>query len=258
MTKAQLLADMAVFYTSVDTSRFIDTSKNVNWYIVKVLMTGLSGPNKKPTAFVKTISFYVYNEGTAEESADYGEKELINESDSDITSDGSLDSISKIYRCTFMQNRVQASVAKTAQSILDESLYTAYLASDAGMSQKIVVIATGTGSNFWVDKVVIISDTSGTEQNTIASVDGDTLTMVNNLSNQYKTSKQAKVTYKDNIERLKWAASALMDTESYINAMLKFVSLNGAVQAAGGLATDNDIDYVVSNNVNVLAVVIDS
>jgi len=257
MNKAQLLSEMATFYKDVGAPQYIDASKDTNWYIVKVMDAGLSGKNKKPTAFIKTVTFYVYKEGTIDEVANYGEKEPENSANYDVTADGSLSSVSKIYKAPFMRSRVQAATAKAAQDILDESLYSANLASNASSGQKNVVVSNGTGVNFWIGKIVNISDTSASEQNTIASISGDTLTMVTNLSNTYTTAHLAKITYKDNKERLKWAGNALLDPNNYLDAMTNYVSLNTVVQAAGGQVTDNDINYIVSTNINALAVAID-
>ena len=156
MNKTQLLSDMAAFYKDVGAPQYIDASKDTNWYIVKVMNTGLSGKNKKPTAFIKTVTFYVYKEGTVDEIANYGEKEPENNANYDVTADGSLSSVLKIYKAPFIRSRVQAAIAKIAQNILDESLYSSNLASNANSSQKNVMVSSGTGVNFWVDRKSVV------------------------------------------------------------------------------------------------------
>lgn len=51
-------------------------------------------------------------------------------------------------------------------------------------------------------------------------------------------------------KRLLWAGDVLINSEKHLNMMVSFISLNPTILAAGGLATDNDIKYVVNSNIN--------
>lgn len=51
-------------------------------------------------------------------------------------------------------------------------------------------------------------------------------------------------------KRLLWAGQALSDATVHTTIMTSFVALNATVQAAGGLATDNDLKYIVNSNID--------
>jgi hypothetical protein len=53
--------------------------------------------------------------------------------------------------------------------------------------------------------------------------------------------------------RQKWATEAMLDPDAFTKVMTCFVALNPSIQAAGGLATDNDIQFVVNSNIDKLA-----
>jgi hypothetical protein len=252
MTKIQLLAEIAAFYTDVGTASQIDSLNNTNWYIITVFETGLSAKSKKPTGYRKNLHFYVYKEGTGSEAAYYDREELSNSVNSDITGDSSLYSINKIYSSLIMRSRVQAAVAKAAQDVLNEAYPFSALSSNAATGQKNVIV--GSGGSFYVGKQVVISDSLASETNTIASINSNTLTMTTNLAATYTTANSALVTFKDNKERQKWAGNALIAPDNYTLAMTNFVALNPSIQAVGGSCTDNDIQFVINSYVTKHAV----
>jgi hypothetical protein len=51
-------------------------------------------------------------------------------------------------------------------------------------------------------------------------------------------------------KRIMWAGKALSTPSIYTDIMTAFVALNATVQAAGGLATDNDLKYIVYSNID--------
>jgi hypothetical protein len=253
MTKTAILAEITAFYTDVGTPTLIDTVGNSNYYIINVFETGLSAKNKKPTGSRKNIHFYVYKEGVGgQEAAYYDRDELSNDSNTDITGDNSLYAINKIYVSTVMRSRVQAAVAKAAQDVLNEAMPSSNMTADASSGQKNITVASG--GSFYVGKIIVVSDTGHSESATIASIDSNVLTMTNNLTNSYTISNSGKVTFSDNKERAKWAGNAMIDPDNYTLAMTNFVALNPTVEAAGGQATDNDIQYVVNSYITKLAV----
>jgi len=58
------------------------------------------------------------------------------------------------------------------------------------------------------------------------------------------------ITTKDHDKRLLWAGKALSTPSIFTEIMTSFVALNATVQAAGGLATDNDLKYIVNSNID--------
>jgi len=256
MTKVELLADLSNVYEVVGTPRLTQSSDDqipsaINNYSVIVYETGYSEKNKKPVINTKYVDFVVHNEGEAEEAAYYVNTEPENDTNTDITGTGALIEINKIYESSFMRKRVQAAVAKAAQDIFGEALPDSLLTVDASSDQKNVTVAAG--YVFWVGKVVVISDSGNSEEATIASISSNTLTMSANLTNSYTVGNGAKVTFKDDVERQQWASNAMLSPDVYTLAMANFVALNPTILAAGGEATDNDIQYVVNSNVNKIA-----
>lgn len=53
----------------------------------------------------------------------------------------------------------------------------------------------------------------------------------------------------DHVKRMNWAAGVFAGEPVVLNIMMAFVSQNAAVQLAGGLATDNDIEWIVNSNI---------
>lgn len=258
MDKSEIIAEITAFYTVVGTEKETPSSdtnvpSNVKYYSIIVFETGESEANKKPVLRSKYISFIVVDEGEVSEEAYYSDNELTNEVDSDITSTGSLTDIHKMYASDQMRGRVQAAIAKAAQDVLNEAVPIADLQYDANSGQKEVIVDTGMGAIFWVGKTVIIADDNNYEENTIIAINGDYLTMSTDLSNTYTVSNNGYVRFVDNVERQQWAANALLNPDAYTLSMTSLVSLNAAIQSAGGLATDNDIQFVVNSYINKVA-----
>lgn len=257
MLKSEIIAEITAFYTIVGNVRqTVSTDSNVpasiKTYEILVYETGNSEKNKKPVLSSKIVNFIVYDEGGAGEAAYYYQNELSNSVNADITGNSSLLSINKIYTSLEMRKRVQAAVAKAAQDILNEELTTSNLTSDAASGQKNVVVASSAA--FWVGKQVTVSDSIASETATIAQISGNTLIMTQNLTYAYTTANSAKVTFVNNKEREQWAANAILNPDTYTLAMSSFVALNPTIQTNGGLATDNDIQFVINSFVNKLAV----
>jgi len=258
MTKTELLAEIAAFYDYVGTEFVITSSDEhesttMTYYNVIVYETGLSENNKKPVLKSKYIGFVVYDEGGGSEAAYYIENELTNEVNKDITTTGSLLDIYKIYTSDVMRGRVQAAVAKAAESILNESYASSLLTADASSSQANVTVADG--SLFWVGKEVVISDTSNSEDATIQSISSNVLTMEVDLTNSYATADGAVVTFKDNVEREQWAANALLNPDTYTLSMVNLVSLDSTVQSSGGTVTDSTLENIVDSFINRIALI---
>lgn len=256
MTKNELLVDLATIYEVVGTPRLTQSSDeqvpaSINNYSVIVYETGYSEKNKKPVINTKYVDFVVHNEGEAEEAAYYVSAEPENNTNKDITGTGTLIEINKIYESDFIRKRVQAAVAKAAQDIFGEALTSSLLTLDANSDQKNVAVAAG--YLFWVGKVVVVSDSGNSEEATIASINSNTLIMSQNLTHSYTVGNGAKVTFKDNVEREQWAANAMLTPDVHTLEMANFVALNPTILAAGGEATDNDIQFVVNSNINKVA-----
>lgn len=57
----------------------------------------------------------------------------------------------------------------------------------------------------------------------------------------------------NHLSRLDWAIDALIRGRNYSEMFSRFVSLNATVQAAGGTATDNDLQYIVNSYIDAVA-----
>lgn len=257
-TKAELIAEIQSFYEIVGTP-FESTSSDehvpelVNSYSVIVYESGLSENNKKPVLRSKYINFIVYDEYQPGEAAYYVEMEPSNDVDTDITSSGTLSDIHKMYSSSTMRGRVQAAIAKASQDVLNEVPMNTTLEYDASSGQNEIIASTGTGSAFWAGKVVIVYDDLNYEEATIFAVNGDYITLTADLTNSYTVANNAGVRFKDNVERQQWAVNALLNPDAFTLSMTSLVSLNATIQAAGGLATDNDIQFVVNSYISKLA-----
>lgn len=254
-TKAQLIAEIQSFYDYVGIPFMNQSSdehipSNIHNYSVVVYETGLSEKNKKPVLRSKYINFIVYEEGEVSEAAYYADDELKNEIDLDITSAGTLSDIHKMYVSEPLRGRVQAAIAKAAQDVLNEAVPFSNIASSASSGQKNVIVVNSTG--FWIGKVVLIYDNGNSEQNTIVSINSNTLVMSTDLINSYN-SETGVVRFLDNVERQQWAVNALLNPDAFTLSMTSLISLNSTIQSAGGLATDNDIQNVVNSYITKLA-----
>ncbi|MDD5650251.1 MAG: hypothetical protein PHF86_07545 [Candidatus Nanoarchaeia archaeon] len=256
-TKSDLLSEIASFYDYIGTEFEVVSSDYhvplfIKNYSVIVYETGLSEYNKKPVLRSKYVDFIVYNEGEVDEAAYYSENELKNDVDSDVTGDNSLASIHKMYISESIRGRVQAAVAKSAQDVLNESIPFSLLTSDANTGQKNIEVASG--SVFWIGKTLFLYDSVNSEEVTIANINSNILTMTQDLTNSYTVSNGATARFLNNNERLQWAANALSNPDAYTAAMTSLVSLNPTIQTSGGLASDNDIIFVVNSYINKVAI----
>jgi hypothetical protein len=257
MTKAELLADLASIYTVVGTPYSVQSSDShlptsVTCYSVSAYETGSSEVNKKPVIRQKNINFCVYNEGLGGEAAYYVGDESVNEVNADITGNNSLLAINKIFTSEEIRKRVQSAVAKAAQDVFNEAIPSSLLTSDTTAGKKRAVVASG--SLFWEGKTVRISDSTNYEDLTISRISTNALIFDTTMVNAYTVAGGGAVAYKNDFERLNWAVKAMIDPNVYTMAMTNFVALNPTIQASGGLATDNDIQYVVNSNITKLAV----
>ncbi len=258
-TKSQLIAEIQAMYTIVGEPYVVSSSDEhipaqVTSYSVLVYESGLSEVNKKPILRSKYISFIVHNEGLPQEAAYYMENEPTNGVDSDITSNGSLDSIHKLYNSESIRGRVQAAVAKAARAVLLENKPRATMLEDTASGQK--QMRVNTPMLFWQGKVVLIRESASVrEVATIKDIDIDTgyLTFENNLTNSYTTAGKTRVIFEDNVERKQWAVNALLSPDAYTLSMTSLVSLDTTVQAAGGLVTDTVIEGVVTSYISTVA-----
>jgi hypothetical protein len=256
MLKSEIVAEITAFYTIVGTPRETTSSDtsiptSIKSYEMLVYETGTSEKSKKPVLSSKVVNFMVYNEGIAGEAAYYINKELTNDVNTDITGNSSLLSINKIYTSTEIRKRVQASVAKSAQDILNEATPSSLLVSNADASQKNVVVTEG--FIFWIGQIITLNDSLNSEDLTIAAINSNTLTFTQNLVHAYTVANGGKVSFKDNKERQQWAINALLNPDMHTLCMTSLVSLDPIIQAAGGLATDNQILAVISSYLNKVA-----
>lgn len=256
-TKAQLIAEIQAMYTIVGIPFEVSSSdehvpEQVNSYSVIVYESGLSEVNKKPILRSKYLNFIVHNEYQPQEAAYYIENEPSNDVDTDITSDGSLDSIHKLYNSVSIRGRVQAAVAIAAQDILNEALPSALLNSNATAGQNSVEVENSNA--FWVGKTILLYDTENSEELTIRGITGNTLIFSSVLLNSYSTVNVATVRFFNNAERQQWASNALINPDAFTLCLTSLVSLNPTIQAAGGMATDTDIRTVVNSYINKVAV----
>lgn len=255
-TKAQLIAEIQAMYTIVGTPFEVTSSdehipEQVNSYSVIVYESGLSEVNRRPVLRSKYINFIVYNEYQPQETAYYIENEPTNDVDSDITSDGSLDSIHKLYNSESIRGRVQAAVAIAAQDILNETLPFTLLNSNATAGQSSVEVVNSNA--FWVGKTILLYDTESSEELTILGITGNTLIFSSVLINSYSTANVATVRFLNNAERQQWASNALINPDAFTLCLTSLVSLNPTIQAAGGMATDTNIKTVVNSYINKVA-----
>lgn len=256
-TKAQLIAEIQAMYTIVGEPYVVSSSDEhipaqVTSYSVLVYESGLSEVNKKPILRSKYISFIVHNEGLPQEAAYYVEAEPTNGVDSDITSNGSLDSIHKLYNSESIRGRVQAAVAIAAQDILNEAMPSTLLNSNAIAGQDRVEVENSNA--FWVGKTILLYDTESNEELTILGITGNTLLFSSVLLNSYSTANVATVRFLNDAERQQWASNALLNPDAFTLCLTSLVSLNPTIQAAGGMATDTDIKTVVNSYINKVAI----
>lgn len=256
MTFNELVADISAIYDYVGVP-FITTSSDshvpgtLTTWSVMVYETGLSEVNKKPVINSKYINFVVYLYGDPGEEAYYADAEPTNTVNSDITSTGTLDDIHKMYISEELRGRVQAAVAISAQDVLNESMPFELLTVDAADAQNSVTVASH--NIFWIGKTVLLFDSQNSEEHTILGINGDTLIFDSNLVHSYTVSNGATVRYLNNAERQQWATNALINPDAFTLCMTSLVSLDPTIQAAGGLATDNDIRTVVNSFINKVA-----
>jgi hypothetical protein len=258
MTRAEIIAEITSFYEVVGAA-FLTTSSdehvasNVNNYSIAVYESGASEKSKKPVLEQRYVNFVVIDEDLPGEAAYYITEELTNDVDADITSTGSLDDIHKMYTSEELRGRVQAAIAEASQDVLNEATPSTTLAFDANSGQKEIIVATDTGTIFWEGKTIIIADDNNYEEGIIFNIAGDYITLQDDLTNTYQVSANAVARYSDNVERQQWAVNALLNPDNFTLSMTSLVSLNATIQAAGGLATDNDIQTVVNSYINKLA-----
>jgi len=259
MTFDELVAEITAFYDYVGTP-FLSTSSDehvpdslTNWSVI-VYETGLSEVSKKPVIKSKYVNFVVYNYGDIGEAAYYSDKELTNEVDSDVTSDGSLESINKLYLSESIRGKVQAAVAESASSVLLEGNPRATMTEDTSSGQKDMLVDEP--SLFWQGKEVLVRGTGENQElATVAAIDLDTgyITFEENLVNSYTTAEVTRVIFVDNTERRQWAINALLSPERYTLSMTSLVSLDSTVQAAGGLVNDSTIEDIVTSYISTIA-----
>lgn len=255
-TRAELMVEIQAMYEIVGTPFEVSSSdehipEQVNSYSVIVYESGLSEVNRRPVLRSKYINFIVYNEYQPQETAYYIENEPTNDVDSDITSDGSLDSIHKLYNSESIRGRVQAAVAIAAQDILNETLPFTLLNSNATAGQSSVEVVNSNA--FWVGKTILLYDTESSEELTILGITGNTLIFSSVLINSYSTANVATVRFLNNAERQQWASNALINPDAFTLCLTSLVSLNPTIQAAGGMATDTNIKTVVNSYINKVA-----
>jgi len=111
-------------------------------------------------------------------------------------------------------------VGSTILRVIDQ--VTSTLASDASSGQKNVVVSDSTG--FEVGQQVTIKDNLNQEKNEIASINGNTLTMVNNLDYTYTTTNNAFVA---TTFTLLQTPNAHLTTDSKYNVTIKDITLDG-------------------------------
>ena len=155
-----------------------------------------------------------------------------------------------LYHSDNIRGRTFAAIAKAARDILNEALPTSNLASNANSGQATAVLVTSGGYNFKVGKVCTISDTGHSEDVTILSIAGDTLTFTSNLVNSYTTANSAKVTFKTDIERITWAQSVRVNMADWADIMMWDVMNNSNVQSLGEACADSDIQNAVNGSIN--------
>jgi hypothetical protein len=258
-TRAELLIEINAMYEIVGVPFLVTSTdehvpSNVNTYSVLVYESGLSEVNKKPVLNSKYIGFVVHNESQASEAAYYIESEPTNSTNSDITADGSLESINKIFQSESIRGKVQAAIAKAANDVLLENNPRATMLSNTASGQKAMLVDEP--RLFWQGKEVRIRE-SGSIQETavIDSIDIGTgiITFVNNLTNSYTTAGGTRVSFVSNTERRQWAVNALLNPVMYVLSMTSLVSLDSTVQAAGGLVGDSVIENIVDSYISVIA-----
>jgi hypothetical protein len=258
-TKAQLLAEIQAMYEIVGTPFEVGSSdehipEQINSYSVIVYESGLSEVNKKPILSSKYINFIVYNEYQPEETAYYVQEEPTNNVNSDITADGSLESINKIFQSESIRGKVQAAIAKSANSVLLENNPRATMLSDTAAGQKAMLVDEP--RLFWQGKEVRIRESGAINEIAIIdTVDITTgiITFVNDLVYSYTTAGVTRVTFTNNVERRQWAVNALLSPVMYVLSMTSLVSLDPTVQAAGGLVTDTVLENIVDSYISLIA-----
>ena len=155
-----------------------------------------------------------------------------------------------LYHSDNIRGRTFAQVSMSAKNVINESLITINLASNANSGQAIVTLVQYGGLSFRIGKVCVISDTGHSEDVTILSIAGDVITLSANLVNSYTTANGAKLTYKNNVERLAWANSVRLDTEYWANIMMWDVINTANVQSLGEACADNDIMVAITSSIN--------
>jgi len=53
----------------------------------------------------------------------------------------------------------------------------------------------------------------------------------------------------DHAKRIKWASDSVQDLPTMLNVMMTFICQNASVQSSGGLASDNDISWIINSSI---------
>ena len=116
---------------------------------------------------------------------------------------------------------------------LDHCRENSALTSDASSGQKDCVVADG--SKFSAGMLVKITDNNGSEYNEVASVTGNTVTMVNNLTQTYTVAANGKV-WIDLIEKTDTTFTKLECEETPVFDVLKYIA--GSTDKGGVIGYD--------------------
>lgn len=256
MTKNELIAEMSAFYAVVGTPFQTQSSdehvpSSIKTYSVLIYEQGNSEKSKKPVICSRYIDFVVCNEGEAGETAYYVKEEIKNCVNCDITGDDSLISISKIFSSCEIQKRIRSAIFLATQNIFNESIPSSLLTENGVISTNTVTVVDS--SKFTIGQTIKIIDDSSTQTTTVSNIATNTITLVDNLSADFLTTENARVTCLDNNDRRSWASNALLNIEQYTLAMSSFVTTNSTVQANGNAVTDIVLQGIVDSNITKLA-----
>jgi hypothetical protein len=165
-----------------------------------------------------------------------------------------LINVFQLYHSDNIRARVFAAIAQAARAVLSESLPTSNLAYDSSSGLNYVTLVTNGAYNFWVGKLVVLSDSAHSEELTISRISGNNvLYFTTNLVNTYTVANGAKVTMKTDVERLTWAQNTRKLMDDWVNTFMWDIVSDSTIQAAGEACTDVNITDVINANINAYA-----
>lgn len=178
MNKTQLLADIQAKGGMITATELMETVGDVQSYRTNVFTPG-EDHDSGAIAQKRNIYFYVYKEGTADETAYYRDSNWLNPEDRNIKG-SSLANIAGIFSNQSLRERTKGAMIKAAFNILNEAVDTENHAGRLALARTIMV-----GVEAYIDAFMFLVASSPRVQNRGgAATDNDLENIVNSNWNR--------------------------------------------------------------------------